>query len=169
MDLIETLEAEHRVLLERLDELERSLRRAAEGRGAAAAEARESLAAGWDSLLADLHVHFRKEEAALFPAAESLPELREGALEPLRAEHREHAVLEEEMTDALAGLRAEGTAVAGGRLWRAALSLTTLLREHIGKEDELLFPRLRRDLGPGALAEAGRRARAGNPRLRKGP
>jgi len=84
--------------------------------------------------------HHAKEEDCLFPALLQKGMPREGG--PIGIMEEEHVVgrgLIARMREAVAGIRA-GTADAGGAFGRAARSYTGLLREHIDKEDTMLFP-----------------------------
>jgi hypothetical protein len=126
---------EHQRLLARLERLEEILRTdasAPEPRRTLLEELREIAAA----LLA-AEPHHRREEEVLFPA------LRERGIDgPPAVMLAEHATLRErkqrlhcEVQQALAGEGPSWSPVV-----RAGLALSSLLREHIHKEDEVLYP-----------------------------
>jgi hemerythrin-like domain-containing protein len=79
-------------------------------------------------------LHHGKEEANLFPAMEArgLPS-EVGPTAVMREEHREGRALIQDMADALAGSDAPAFV-------RAARGYVELLRSHIAKEDQIVFP-----------------------------
>ena len=99
----------------------------------------------------DIRIHNEREEAHLFPELERvLPPA--GPTAVMREEHR---VLWEDLTalertlDSVTG--ATG-AEAFGSMHAAALGVVRLLRDHIMKEDNILFPMAERALSPEQLA-----------------
>jgi len=89
--------------------------------------------------------HNEKEEAALFP------ELGEDApLGPFRDEHQTLWRLEEDLHNALA-------AGDGQRVARVSLDIVELLRAHIERENQALFPLARERLGPLGLLRVAER------------
>lgn len=165
MDLIGELQQEHIEALRRLDGLEPALA-AIHGPGEVPVEAVERFARAWNWFQVDLNVHFRKEEEALFPAAAGALPSDEGPIAQMRAEHREFEELREQVVGALETVRHGccGRKEAGARLRRAGEQLCALLREHIWKEDNVLFPLLRKVLDPARMAGAAKAAaRIGPP------
>jgi len=171
MDLIDELQEEHREALRRLDGLGGALGALAGGLGEVRPESVERFAAAWSWFQIDLNVHFRKEEEALFPAAEEVLPSDEGPIAQMRAEHREFEELREQVVGALETVRHGccGKREAGERLGRAGEQLCALLREHIWKEDNILFPMLRSAMGAERIAGAARvAARIASPRAAVG-
>lgn len=165
MDLIDELKQEHIEALLRLDGLESALA-TLHGSGEAPVEAVERLARIWNWFQVDINVHFRKEEEALFPAAVGAMPSEEGPIAQMRAEHREFEELREQVVGALETVRHGccGRKEASARLVRAGDQLCALLREHIWKEDNVLFPVLRTVLDSGRMAAAAKAAaRIGRP------
>jgi hemerythrin-like domain-containing protein len=90
--------------------------------------------------------HNEKEEAALFPL------LREVApIEVFEDEHRTAWTLERELARLLEKATADERAV------QVALDLVALLRQHIARENEVLFPMARSLLGPDGTESLGHR------------
>jgi hemerythrin-like domain-containing protein len=160
------LREEHQIILGALDVLERAAARAAAGD--TVAEAWWTAAVGWLRAFADRN-HHAKEEAALFPAMVKAGVPSEGG--PI-------AVMLEEHVEGRRLVTAIETGAGAARL-AACRSYVALLRAHIEKEDEIVFPladsvldeqavhALRRDFdaveaeqGPPASLEGGRRALA---------
>lgn len=84
-------------------------------------------------------LHHSKEEAVLFPLLEAKGMRRDRG--PIGCMLREHDVGREAVADMAAALDAlRGGQDAGGAFHEAAASYTALLRDHISKEDEVLFP-----------------------------
>lgn len=84
--------------------------------------------------------HHGKEEARLFPAMEArgLP-AHAGPTSVMRSEHEQGRHLVRHMDDALESA-ARGEAPAVEQFVGAARSFVLLLRDHIAKEDQVLFP-----------------------------
>ncbi len=160
MDIIETLQQEHREALRRLDLLETALKGIAEVQGESPPASVAPFVAQWGWFRVDLTLHFRKEEEALFPEAAGVLSAEEGPIAQMRAEHVEFEGLRSEVVGALETLQTGccGHREAEARLRRAGAQLCALLREHIWKEDNVLFPLLREVLPPERLAAATRRA-----------
>jgi len=124
--------SEHRVFLEQLDML-RALLDDGQPVGATAAALR--------TLAAPLGRHAKEEEEILFPAlAARIGE--DGPISILRAEHRS---IEEQI---------EGIAAGSARAEVARMfdAFAATLRDHIAKEDDVLFPIAERVLGEEELA-----------------
>lgn len=85
--------------------------------------------------------HNETEERALFPLLGG-----EVPTEVFEAEHRSLWALEQELAGLVAG---DG---AGARVAAVALEIAALLRGHIERENEVLFPIARARLGPEGLA-----------------
>lgn len=106
---------------------------------------------GWEGALplleSDLEVHLRREEEALFPLLERHIG-REGG--PVGVMLHEHALLRDKFAQVRESLsrghRAEAGFVMG--------ELLSLLREHVAKEDQILFPLARQVLDAAEKEEA---------------
>ncbi|MCI0457982.1 MAG: hemerythrin domain-containing protein [Gemmataceae bacterium] len=137
MQATEILKNEHRVIEQVLDCLERMSNRALAAGRLDGASARQAL--DFFRHFAD-GCHHGKEEKHLFPMMEARGFPREGG--PTGVMLHEHDLGRRHiaaMTDALTGADA-GDARAVGEFARHALAYVQLLREHIWKEDNRLFP-----------------------------
>lgn len=96
--------------------------------------------------------HHRKEEDLLFPALEEagLPRYG-GPIGVMLAEHEEGRAYTAALREA-AGRLAAGDAAAAAAVAENALGYVALLRQHIMKEDNILFAMAKRVLGPEAEA-----------------
>jgi hemerythrin-like domain-containing protein len=128
---------EHRVIERAIAALEAGARRLDSSR---------SLRAGFFVDAADFikefadGAHHRKEEGLLFPAMEAAGVPREGGpIGVMLAEHEEGRRLTHGMRAAAERLAA-GDEAARGEVARNALGYVQLLRQHIAKEDGVLFP-----------------------------
>ena len=147
MDPFEILVEEHRVIEQVLRCLEKMTRRF---------EAKKKIdtAAATDALeffknFAD-KCHHGKEEDRLFPALEKKERFPGGCgpTEVMRAEHEHGRTLVRGMSEAIADAKRKEP-VAVGRFSRYARRYVALLREHIHKEDNCLFPNAMRSLKEG--------------------
>ena len=139
----------HEHILERLSRLEGL---GHELQGAAALEERHMAVLG--DVLAFLHtaipIHSADEEQSLFPrlrAAQSLSRSGHTPMDCLEREHGDHAAQ-------LAALERAIVQRVPAAIARAALAMVGSYREHIGKEEEVLFPWARELLGDPALVQA---------------
>lgn len=100
--------------------------------------------------------HHAKEEQVLFPklAERGLPS-DGGPVGVMLEEHEEGRDAIADMRDALAGA-ARGEAEGGARFAQAAAAYSSLLREHIEKEDAVLFPMAEDLLDDDGAAEVAR-------------
>ena len=91
--------------------------------------------------------HHGKEEDRLFPALEKKDRFPRGCgpTEVMRAEHEHGRTLVHGMSDAIVDAKSD-KAVAVERFARNARRYVALLREHIHKEDDCLFPNARMSL-----------------------
>ena len=142
MKATEILRSEHETILDVLAALESITRPAALGRGFDSQSAEEALAffRGFGD-----RCHHGKEEQLFFPAlaARGLPN-EVGPLVVMRSEHEEGRALLARMADALPDAKAskpDGFAAA-------ARAYVALMRDHIDKENGVLFP-----MGDGLLSE----------------
>lgn len=133
---IAVLKSEHVIILRVIDVLERLIGREAEGRDLEHAALRECVS--FFRLFADA-CHHAKEEDLLFPVLESRGIPRDGGpIGVMLYEHRQARQLTKEMGDALDGI-GNGDPGAQEGFLAAARSYIELLRNHIYKEDNILF------------------------------
>jgi hemerythrin-like domain-containing protein len=97
--------------------------------------------------------HFVVEEQALFPILARHLSLHQG---PLAVMNAEHAAFRDLLRELCAAVR-DGNPI---RQRRCASELIELLRVHIAKEDNILFPMASRILGPEELREVDARAQS---------
>jgi hemerythrin-like domain-containing protein len=143
-DALATFEREHREALAALRRLEAAA--LALEAGAAPEPHLETVREAYTILTTVVRAHNENEEAALFPLLEDL------APSPVFVkEHGELRALEERLARALDGPGPEQAVIP------VALAIVELLRFHIAREDEVLFPMARALLGPDGLAEVARR------------
>ena len=151
MTATETLRREHRHILRALACAEIVARRLRAGESPPLGDLRELT-----RFFADYAdgCHHAKEEAHLFPALEEHGVSREGGpLAVMLAEHDEGRECVREMREAVEG--GEPSDDQLGAWASAAIHFASLLRDHIGKEDHVLF-RLAEDLlPPEAMARLG--------------
>lgn len=98
-------------------------------------------------------LHHGKEEQQLFPRLEQagMP-VDFGPVACMRHEHEEGRACVAAMQEALEALRS-GQEGAGLAYSRSSRAYTQLLRDHIAKENQVLFPMAERMLEPGVKAE----------------
>lgn len=141
-DPIDMLLGEHRTILQVVDEVERESRRLE-----AAAVIRDAF---WQDLLHfadefDGNLHHHKEERLLFPALERAGlSPQTGPTAVLRDEHLRIHFWRSRIEQAL-------VARDRARLTAAAASYVDLVRSHVLKENQILFPLARKLLAPTAL------------------
>lgn len=145
MDAIRQLKEEHRGALLMLDILESVCRRLEEGRHVDLSHPDRIL----DFLKGFVDIcHHAKEEECFFPALEEAGLSREsGPIRVMLMEHEEGRVRIREMKKALAALRG-GDLSAARSFAENARAYGGLLRSHIRKEDDVLFPMAEERLSP---------------------
>ena len=137
MKAIDVLMEEHRVIERVLDSLEVGAERLARG---------ETVRPGFFLDVADFAANFadgchhRKEEGVLFPAMRQHGAPASGGpIEMMLDEHDAGRAYVRQLREAARQL-ASGERRAAGQIVAAAHGYASLLREHIAKEDEVLFP-----------------------------
>jgi hemerythrin-like domain-containing protein len=136
-DLCESLEAEHRMIELVLDALERETRKVVSGAGVDREFFTKAII--FVREFAD-GLHHQKEESILFPHMAEAGVPREGGpIGVMLYEHDEGRHCVRQMSQAL-DQAAAGDAQARRALSEAALDYVALLRAHIMKEDQVLFP-----------------------------
>lgn len=140
---IELLGTQHQEVLARLTEVETAIR-----------TGRNSDLAPFAAYLAEevLH-HFALEEQALFPQLANHLPLEHGPMAVMNAEHQAFRELLADLTGAV------GSGNVDAQRTHAA-ELVHLLRGHIAKEDQVLFPMALRLLSPAEIAAVDRCAAA---------
>ena len=142
----EVLYTEHRVIERVLHVLSTLARGARKGEDVDLADARDAL----DFIVsyAD-RCHHGKEEAELFPAMERCGLPRDvGPTAVMRTEHDEGRAHVRAMRDAVGATPFDAATFA-----RRGAAFVLLLRDHIVKEDQVLFPMAEQMLAPAALEE----------------
>jgi hemerythrin-like domain-containing protein len=142
MNPIETLKQEHRVIEQVLDCLEAIAREAEANRRLDVARARDAVT--FIREFAD-RCHHGKEEHRLFPMLERHWGTGMGPVAVMRMEHEEGRACVRAMSDAIDTAESGGME-AIGRFVDNARAFVRLLREHIQKEDQVLFPAADRTL-----------------------
>lgn len=124
-----------------------------EHRALAAEDPSAPLSAFSSFLASEVLHHFTLEEDALFPLLGHHLSYEMGPLAVMLAEHAEFRRLQEALTDALR---------TGDRNTQRvhARAIIDLLRDHIAKEDDVLFPLAEEMLAPAEKAEVDQRAQA---------
>jgi hemerythrin-like domain-containing protein len=129
---IKCLMKEHELLLARLDELER-LARPGQPLGKWQLEALASIA----RFLIASEPHHQREEQALFPVLR--PRGAGAAADALVQEHAQIRTLQCALVGCVAALRG-GQGAARADLERISALLSEVLRDHVAKEDYILYP-----------------------------
>lgn len=132
-----TLMDEHLAILENLDRLEVLVRPREIDLADEVDRARVQRVAGLGATLVGAEPHHQREEQVLFPA------LREQGLSGppavMEAEHVELRALKHAVTDGAAAVL-DGGATSWDEVRRSAVRLVVQLRDHIFKEDTILYP-----------------------------
>jgi hemerythrin-like domain-containing protein len=137
-EAIQDLTEEHREVLGKLEEMGRAV--AALKIGAPAEEQRAALEGLAAFFREELERHLRKEEEGLFPALEPYLSRAAGPLAVMLMEHKEMRSGCAAFAEAVRRLLEEGDPSALRNLEEIAGGYTALLRSHIMKEDQVLFP-----------------------------
>ncbi|MBI2370822.1 MAG: hemerythrin domain-containing protein [Deltaproteobacteria bacterium] len=145
MDPIANLQAEHVVALEKLDALESVIKTLERG-GSPEAVATVSDVIAF--LNAELELHIRKEEEALFPPLDVMIGSGLGPTAVMRMEHNDLKARRDALKAALDRKIATEMAPPAGEI-------IGILREHIEKEEYVLFPLTRSALSPEQLQAIG--------------
>jgi len=137
MKAIDVLMDEHRLIEQVLDSLEAGAQRLARG---------EAMRPGFFLDIADFAAgfadgrHHQKEEGILFPSMTQFgAPARGGAIEVMLQEHEAGRAFVRQLRAAAKGLESAERGAAA-RVIAAARGYAALLRDHIAKEDEVLFP-----------------------------
>ena len=145
-DPLERFEREHQHALRELERLEHAMAELeAGGDGEALKTAREV----YSFLSTEVREHNENEERALFPLLEE-----RGPCEPFMAEHEELRELERRLAEEL------DSDNPAAKVPPVARDIIHLLRSHIDREDNMLFPMSRDVLGTEGLRVVARRLEA---------
>jgi len=144
------LSADHKVVLKQLRRLEKGLDEI-ELDGAAM----ENIVEAADFIGRVVRRHFLKEEEILFPLLGKMPGMKEGPLKMLYLEHEEFKSNNEKFQELVDRLREKkDLARFKEDIVEKGRAIIIVLREHIEKEDQVLFPMAERFLGEEVLLEA---------------
>ena len=148
---LENLMEEHRSALANLDALEEAI--PALGSKAEAMATVEEVVRFLDR---ELELHLRKEEEALFPQLERQIGAGGGPTYVMRLEHRDLRQKKGQLAELLPQAK-EGDVASLGQMASTAHYIIIHLREHIWKEDNILFPMSQEHLEESAWPEIARR------------
>lgn len=108
----------------------------------------------------EVQAHFLNEEKILFPLLEEVPGMKEGPLKMMRVEHEEFRKNDQRLQEMAERLRfREDVSTFRDELIETGRAIVLLLREHIDKEDNVLFPMAERFLGEKTLLDAAEKMR----------
>ena len=151
----EMLIADHRQVVNELDKLE-ALLFGLEGEKSS----RKEMAVMGDFINTDINNHFLREEKYLFPLLADIPGMTEGPLKLIKYEHDEYWNISLKFLELLERwLFDELNNEEQGKLKKIGLALIALLRVHIDKEDNVLFPMVEHYLDNKNLLEAAKKIR----------
>ncbi|MEJ2336131.1 MAG: hemerythrin domain-containing protein [Gemmatimonadales bacterium] len=145
MDPIERFEEEHQHALAELEKLEAAARAMAGATGDAAEAQLEAARAAHEFLSTVVRAHNENEELALFSVLGD-----EAPTEPFVEDHAAIRAMERRL---LAAIESQDTTETAA----ACVAIVDVLRDHIDREDNALFPMARELLGPEGLLEVARR------------
>ena len=145
IDPIERFEEEHRHALGELEKLEAAARAMAGATGNIAETQLEAARAAHEFLSTAVREHNENEELALFSVLGD-----EAPTEPFVEDHLAIRAMERRLLAAIESRDTTETAAA-------AVAIVDVLRDHIDREDNALFPMARELLGPEGLLEVSRR------------
>lgn len=145
IDPIQRFEDEHQHALGELEKLEAAARAMAGAMGDVAEAQLEAARAAHEFLSTAVREHNENEELALFSVLGD-----EAPTEPFVEDHVAIRAMERRLLAAIEARDTAETAAAG-------LAIVDVLRDHIDREDNALFPMARELLGPEGLLEVARR------------
>lgn len=138
-----SLRDDHENVLANLNRLDKSLQALATDTNSDVRGAKRALAQAVDFLQQELELHLRKEEEALFPPLEAIIGAMGGPTAVMRAEHQSLRTKNGELQTLVKELPSGDdklSAEASRQLKGVADYIITLLRDHIHKENFILFP-----------------------------
>ncbi|MBI2303614.1 MAG: hemerythrin domain-containing protein [Chloroflexi bacterium] len=153
------LRQDHVVVLEHLDRMEKACRQLARGGGSHFEEAIVSLKGTAAFFVNELEAHLRKEEDVLFPSLEAVIGAEGGPTAVMRQEHQDLRNKNWEFQIWVADLD-DGTNESVNQVQKLSTYMTGLLREHIHKEDYILFSIAEEALDASVLARMGQQMQA---------
>jgi len=145
----DVLKDEHREVLQKLDTFEQAIRKLDE-KGTVSPTLKQ-LASFFNR---DFWVHFDKEENALFPELETFMPRDAGPIGVMLYEHEDLRKTNEEMQKAIARYAADPAgSKADGDVRKYVTHFVGVLRDHISKEDGILFPMAEQHLNVAQMAK----------------
>lgn len=157
----ELLQNDHIKVLERLDWLDKAVQELAKGRGPAFGPAKVTVQQVAEFLQKDVELHLRKEEEALFPPLEEVIGSEGGPTAVMRLEHQELRTNNQELQRLAKELEKDrGATEIIGQIQRVAPYICDFLRQHIHKENFILFPLAEEELDEATLQQIAERMRA---------
>ncbi len=163
LDALQELTQEHEAVLSNLAALQQVLGIMQSGPPQVDAGALDTAENVVRSLQTELAVHLRKEEEILFPPLEAYLGREQGPIGVMLREHEDLRRIMQRLADALSLLRADAGPASPQDAVQEVLQwgegLISLLRQHIGKEDQCLFPMAAAHLGRTQLLALGEEMR----------
>ena len=163
LDALQELTREHEAVLLQVDALQQVLDDMQDGLQRADAAPLETAENVVRALRMDLDIHLRKEEAVLFPPLEAHLGREQGPIGVMLMEHEDLRRIMQRLSAAVSLLRSDAEPVsrkeAHEEMLRWGRGLVGLLRQHIAKEDQCLFPMAASRLEGGQLRALGEEMR----------
>ena len=163
LDALQELTHEHEAVLLNLAALQQVLGEMQDGLHQVDSAALDTAENVVRFLRMDLAVHLRKEEEILFPPLEARLGRQQGPIGVMLMEHEDLRRIVQRLSDALSLLRADAEPASRKDTHQEVLrwgrGLIGLLRQHIAKEDQCLFPMAASHLGRPQLLVLGEEMR----------
>ena len=160
IDALEELTQEHQAVLSQLDTLHAALARLLEDEARVDSEALSDVQAVVQFLETELGIHLRKEEEVLFPVLSGYLGQEGGPIGVMLLEHEDLRRSLRALSTALGTLRGDAQPASCQEARQVGYGLIGLLRQHIKKEDHILFPMAGSFLDRGQLLALGQQMRA---------
>ncbi len=160
IDALEELTQEHQAVLSQLDTLHAALARLLEDEARVDSEALSDVEAVVQFLETELGIHLRKEEEVLFPVLSGYLGQEGGPIGVMLLEHEDLRRSLRALSTALGTLRGDAQPASCQEARQVGYGLIGLLRQHIKKEDHILFPMAGSFLDRGQLLALGQQMRA---------
>ena len=163
IDALQELTQEHEAVLSNLVALQQVLEGMQRGLAWVDSAALDTAENVVRALETDLAVHLRKEEEVLFPSLEAYLGREQGPIGVMLMEHEDLRRIVPMLADALAVLKTGADSVSRQDALQEVLrwghGLIGLLRQHIAKEDQCLFPMAASHMGRSRLLVLGEEMR----------
>ncbi len=160
VDALEELTEEHQAVLSHLGTLDGALVRLVKDETGVDSEALSAVGAVTQLLETDLGLHLRKEEEVLFPALAACLGQEGGPIGVMLMEHEDLRRSLRALSTAFGALQADPRSASPEEVRQVGYGLIGLLRQHIKKEDHMLFPMAGSSLDRGQLLALGEQMRA---------